>query len=176
MSRLKNDLIRLSGLGEENALRILAAVATVLGIAACSTPGAGSSGDAKEMKLAFDFTDGNPAVLLKKLDNVDLTRQQLIQSGVTPKIVMTFRGNASYFTQTNLGAIKETERADALKVAAKLREMQRAPGVQGLEQCNLPLADRKLNPADLMQEVKLVPNGWIALGRYQQQGYAYIAP
>ena len=40
----------------------------------------------------------------------------------------------------------------------------------------LPLADRKLNPADLMQEVKLVPNGWIALGAYQQQGYAYIAP
>ena len=35
---------------------------------------------------------------------------------------------------------------------------------------------RKLNPASLMQEVKLVPNGWIALGRYQQQGYAYIAP
>ena len=54
--------------------------------------------------------------------------------------------------------------------------MKQAPGVQGLEQCNLPLADRKLKPADLMQEVKLVPNGWIALGTYQQQGYAYIAP
>jgi intracellular sulfur oxidation DsrE/DsrF family protein len=89
---------------------------------------------------------------------------------------MTFRGNASYFTQTDLSAVKDTDRADALKVAAKLREMQKAPGVQGLEQCNLPLADRKLNPANLMQEVKLVPNGWIALGAYQQQGYAYIAP
>ena len=54
--------------------------------------------------------------------------------------------------------------------------MQRAPGVLSLEQCNLPLADRKLKPADLMQEVKLVPNGWIALGAYQHQGYAYIAP
>ena len=84
---------------------------------------------------------------------------------------MTFRGNASYFTQTNLAAVKEAER-----VGAKLREMKKSPGVQGLEQCNLPLADRKLNPADLMQEVKLVPNGWIALGAYQQQGYAYIAP
>jgi hypothetical protein len=37
------------------------------------------------MKLAFDFTDGNPAVLLKKLDNVDVTRKQLIERGVTPK-------------------------------------------------------------------------------------------
>jgi intracellular sulfur oxidation DsrE/DsrF family protein len=147
-----------------------------LALAGCATPGAQMAGGAKELKLAFDFTDGNPVVLLNKLNNVDVTRKQLIDSGVTPKIVMTFRGNASFFTQTNLAAVKESERADALKVAAKLREMKAAPGVQGLEQCNLPLADRKLKPADLMQEVKLVPNGWIALGTYQQQGYAYIAP
>jgi intracellular sulfur oxidation DsrE/DsrF family protein len=115
-------------------------------------------------------------VFLKKLNNVDLTRKQLIESGVTPRIVMTFRGDASYFTQTNLAVVDETNRPAALKVAAKLREMKQAPGMQGLGQCNLPLADRKLDPANLMQEVKLVPNGWIALGRYQQQGYAYIAP
>jgi intracellular sulfur oxidation DsrE/DsrF family protein len=156
--------------------RTLAATMVALTLAGCATTGTEMAGGAKEMKLAFDFTDGNPTVLLKKLDNVDVTRKQLIESGVTPKIVMTFRGNASFFTQTNLAAVKDTERADALKVAAKLREMKNAPGVQGLEQCNLPLADRKLKPEDLMQEVKLVPNGWIALGAYQQQGYAYIAP
>ncbi len=142
----------------------------------CATTGVETAGNPKEMKLAFDFTDANPVVLLNKLNNVDTTRKQLIDSGITPKIVMTFRGNASFFTQTNLQAVKEADRADALKVAAKLREMRKAPGVQGLEQCNLPLADRKLKPADLMQEVKLVPNGWIALGTYQKQGYAYIAP
>lgn len=162
--------------GDYMNIRILGATITAFAIAGCATSGTGSAAGANEMKLAFDFTDGNPAVLLKKLDNVDVTRRQLIANGVTPKIVMTFRGNASYFTQTNLAAVKEGDRADALKVAAKLREMQKAPGVQGLEQCNLPLADRKLDPANLMQEVKLVPNGWIALGAYQQQGYAYIAP
>ena len=149
---------------------------TALTLAGCATTGTEMAGNSKEMKLAFDFTDASPVVLLNKLNNVDTTRQQLIDSGITPKIVMTFRGNASYFTQTDLSAVKEGERADALKVAAKLREMKRAPGVQGLEQCNLPLADRKLKPSDLMEEVKLVPNGWIALGAYQQQGYAYIAP
>lgn len=156
--------------------RIFVATMAALTLVGCATTGSEMAGGSKEMKLAFDFTDGNPVVLLNKLNNVDVTRKQLIESGVTPKIVMTFRGNASYFTQTNLAAVKETERADALKVAAKLREMHKAAGVQGLEQCNLPLADRKLKPADLMQEVKLVPNGWIALGAYQQQGYAYIAP
>ena len=156
--------------------RTFAATIAALTIAGCATTGTELAGSPKEMKLAFDFTDASPVVLLNKLNNVDVTRQQLIDSGITPKIVMTFRGNASFFTQTNLSAVKEAERADALKVAAKLREMKKSPGVQGLEQCNLPLADRKLKPADLMQEVKLVPNGWIALGAYQQQGYAYIAP
>jgi len=157
-------------------IRMLLATMVALALSGCATTGTEVAGGTKEMKLAFDFTDANPVVLLNKLNNVDVTRRQLIESGVTPKIVMTFRGNASFFTQTNLAAVKETDRADALKVAAKLREMKKAPGVQGLEQCNLPLADRKLNPGDLMQEVKLVPNGWIALGAYQQQGYAYIAP
>ena len=156
--------------------RTLVAPIAALILAGCATTGPEMAGGSKEMKLAFDFTDASPVVLLNKLNNVDITRRQLIESGITPRIVMTFRGNASYFTQTNLTQVKEADRADALKVAAKLREMKRAPGVQGLEQCNLPLADRKLNPADLMQEVKLVPNGWIALGAYQQQGYAYIAP
>ena len=156
--------------------RTFAATIAALTIAGCATTGTEIAGSPKEMKLAFDFTDASPVVLLNKLNNVDVTRQQLIDSGITPKIVMTFRGNASFFTQTDLSAVKEADRADALKVAAKLREMKKAPGVQGLEQCNLPLADRKLKPADLMQEVKLVPNGWIALGAYQQQGYAYIAP
>lgn len=156
--------------------QILVAPIAALILASCATSGTEMAGGAKEMKLAFDFTDANPVVLLNKLNNVEVTRKQLIENGITPKIVMTFRGNASFFTQTNLAVVKDTERADALKVAAKLREMKKAPGVEGLEQCNLPLADRKLKPADLMQEVKLVPNGWIALGAYQQQGYAYIAP
>lgn len=158
-----------------NARTLFVALAAAA-LAGCATSGAGPAGDARELKLAFDFTDANPVVLLNKLNNVDTTRTQLIASGITPRIVMTFRGNASFFTQGNLGAVKEIERADALKVAARLREMRKAPGIESLEQCNLPLADRKLNPADLLQEVKLVPNGWIALGNYQKQGYAYIAP
>jgi intracellular sulfur oxidation DsrE/DsrF family protein len=130
----------------------------------------------KEMKVAFDITDGNPQVLLLKLAIIDLTRKQLIESGVTPKMVLAFRGNASYYTQTNMAIIKEADRADALAVNAKLRELRKANGVEALEQCNVPLASRNLKPADLMQEVKLVPNGWISLANYQEKGYSYIVP
>lgn len=131
---------------------------------------------AKEMKMAFDITDGNPQVLLTKLTVIDLTRKQLVESGVTPRMVLAFRGDASYYTQTDLAKVKEDDRADALRIAAKIRELRKASGVEAIEQCNVPLASRKLKPTDLMPEVKLVPNGWVSLVAYQQKGYGYIVP
>lgn len=155
---------------------MLAALA-LAGCAAMSQESAGTlAGAPREMKIAFDITDGNPQALITKLTVIDLTRKQLIESGVTPKMVLAFRGDASYYTQTNLSMIKEADRADALTIAAKLRDLRKANGVEALEQCNVPLASRKLKPADVMQEVKLVPNGWISLVTYQQKGYAYITP
>ena len=155
---------------------VLALVASVLlPLLGCATAPAEPT-SSRDVKMAFDFTDGNPQVLAAKLGNVDTTRKQLIEAGFTPHIVMTFRGDASYFTQTDLSLVKEADRAEALKVHAKLRELKAAPGVESLEQCTLPLAGRKLRKETVMSEVKVVPNGWIALAQYQQRGYGYIAP
>ncbi|MGZ5105095.1 MAG: DsrE family protein [Usitatibacter sp.] len=162
--------------------RILFAFAAAL-FAACATaaePTPPDNHDAlaglKEMKIAFDFTDGNPKVLLAKLSNIDVTRKQLIADGVTPRMVLTFRGDASYFTQADLDKVKPEDREDARKVMAKLKELRAANGVESLEQCNLPLAPRKLRADEVMPEVKVVGNGWISLVAYQHRGYAYIAP
>ncbi len=161
----------------KQALLSTFAAMTLAGCAAMSQESAvAQAGAPKEMKVAFDITDGNPQVLITKLTVIDLTRKQLIESGITPRMVLAFRGDASYYTQTNLAMVKEADRADALQIAAKLRELRKANGVEALEQCNVPLASRKLKPADLMQEVKLVPNGWISLVNYQQKGYSYIVP
>jgi intracellular sulfur oxidation DsrE/DsrF family protein len=130
----------------------------------------------KEMKIAFDITEGNPEALLAKLTVIDVTRKQLIAENVKPKLVLAFRGDASYFTQTDLEKIKPQDREAAKKVAAKLREIRGASGVESLEQCSLPLPARKLKGEEVMPEVKLVGNGWISLVSYQQKGYAYIAP
>ena len=133
-------------------------------------------GNTNESRIAFDVTDGNPKALMVKLNTIDLTRRQLLEKGITPKMVVAFRGDASYFTQTDIAMIKEADRAEAAQIQAKLRELRAANGVESLEQCNVPLASRKLDSSKLMPEVKLVPNGWIALVGYQQKGYAYIVP
>jgi intracellular sulfur oxidation DsrE/DsrF family protein len=165
--------------------RALLATLASLALAACisvndRSPDARTSAQANpapnEMKIAFDVTEGNPKALLGKLNTIDVTRKQLLERNISPRIVIAFRGDASYFTNTDIAQIKEADRADAAKIAAKIRELQQANGVVAVEQCNLPLASRKLKAAEVMQEVKVVPNGWISLVDYQQRGYAYIVP
>jgi intracellular sulfur oxidation DsrE/DsrF family protein len=151
------------------------AAATLCGCASMQNQAAGSAAPG-EMKMAFDITDSAPAPLIVKLETIETTRKQLIARGITPKIVMAFRGNASYYTNTNLAMVKEAERADALRIQALIRQLRAANGVEGVEQCNIPLEPRKLKATDVMQGVKVVPNGWISLVEYQQKGYAYIAP
>lgn len=133
-------------------------------------------GNPKEARMAFDITSGNPQVVNLTLTVIEMTRKQLMDQGITPRIVIAFRGDASFFTQDSLAVVKETDRAEALLVKARIRELKKASGVEGFEQCNVPLASRKLKGTDLMTEVTLVPNGWISLASYQQKGYAYIVP
>ena len=149
-----------------------------LALSGCATmEGAGmAAGASKETKIAFDVTNGNPQALTVILTVIDLTRKQLMEAGMTPRMVVAFRGDASYSTNTNLSLVKEADRADALKIRSLIRELKKSSGVEAMEQCNVPLAARKLKPADVMEEVKVVPNGWISLVAYQQKGYAYIAP
>lgn len=130
----------------------------------------------KEMKVAFDITEGNPKALLAKLGIIEETRASLVRQGVTPRFVLAFRGEASRFTQTDLEKIKPEEREMAAKIAERLKAMKAAQGVDGIEQCSLPMRSRNIKSEDLLPEVKQVPNGWISLAAYQHKGYAYIAP
>ena len=154
------------------ALGLVAAAAPAIGAEPAAVPLAGM----KEMKIAFDITDANPKVLLSKLEVIDETRQSLLKQGVTPKIVLAFRGEASRFVQTDIDKIKPEDREAAAKVAAKVKALKAEPGVESIEQCSIPLRQREIAESKVIPEVKVVENGWIALVSYQARGYAYIAP
>ena len=159
----------------KRTLGIVAAALVLNGCAALSQERPDAAGP-REMRMAFDVTDSATAPLIVKLETIETTRKQLIDQGYTPRIVVTFRGNASYFTQTDMSLVKEADRADALKIQSMIRRFRQDNVIESAEQCNIPLAPRKIQAQNLMPEVKLVPNGWIALAEYQRKGYAYIAP
>ena len=157
------------------AIALLAAAA-LAGCATAPQDNAVTGGSGKEMKMAFDITDGDPAVLLRKINTIDLTRKQLIAAGMTPRMVLAFRGGATYYTQTELGKVKENDRAAALEIAAAIRKLRKEPGIEAMEQCNVTVTTLKLNPAALMPEVQMTPNGWISIVAYQNRGYGYVVP
>src|SRR3989475_11996941 len=81
---------------------------------------------AKEVKVAFDITAGEAKALLGRLNIIDETRRSLIEQGVTPHFILSFRGPATKLVQTDVSKIKPEDRETAIKLAAKLKERRNA--------------------------------------------------
>src|SRR3981189_274486 len=129
-----------------------------------------------EVKIAFDVRNGDPKGLLKELDVIDETRQSLLKQGVKPTIVIAFRGPATKLVQTDQAQIKAEDREDAMKVADRIKALQAAEGVAGMEQCAVAVRLAGIEPENVLPGINVVGNGWISLSAYQAKGYGYIAP
>ena len=130
----------------------------------------------KEGRIAFDIHEGNPKLLLARLNVIDETRQSLIQQGVAPHFILAFRGPATKLVQTDQDKIKPEDREGAAKIAARIKEMSKAPGVEGFEQCAVASRTQETKTELVLPEIRVVGNGFISLMAYQAKGYAYIAP
>jgi intracellular sulfur oxidation DsrE/DsrF family protein len=130
----------------------------------------------KEVKVAYDIKEGDPKLLLNRLNIIDETRQSLIKQGVTPHFVLAFRGPATRLLQTDPEMVKPEFRAEAAKVAEKVKQMSGETGVEGFEQCAVAVREQGTKVEKVLPQVKVVGNGFISLMAYQAKGYAYIAP
>jgi intracellular sulfur oxidation DsrE/DsrF family protein len=130
----------------------------------------------KDAKVAFDITAGEPGRLLNILNTIDETREGFAKHGVTPHFVLAFRGPATLLTQTDLSRLKPEDRETAVKIAAKLKQLRGAAGIERLDQCSIAMRGQKVDKAQVNPDVSVVENGWITLVGYQAKGYAYIAP
>lgn len=130
----------------------------------------------KELKVAFDVLEGDAKGLLNRLNVIDETRASLIKQGVTPHFVVAFRGPATKLVQNDVSKIKPEDRETAVKIAAKLDEMSKAPGVASIEQCSVAIRQQETKAENVLPAIKVVGNSWISLMAYQSRGYAYIRP
>ncbi|MHB8455939.1 MAG: hypothetical protein ACYDDO_14870 [Acidiferrobacterales bacterium] len=163
--------------------RVLAAMAFVASsqVMAASGIAAGFNDHAalagmKEVKVAFDITTGDAKGLLNRLKIIDETRRSLIQQGVTPHFLLAFRGPATKLVQSDPSKIKPKDRAVAAQIAAELKVMSAAPGIDGLQQCSVAVREQHTQAKKVDPGVIVVGNAWISLMAYENRGYAYIAP
>ena len=130
----------------------------------------------KEVKVAFDLQNGDGKTLLKQLEVIDETRQSLIEQGVKPQFVLTFRGPATTLVQTDQSQIKPENREYVSKIAEKIHALRAADGINSIEQCAVAVRLSGTKPEDVVPDIKVVGNGWISLMAYQAKGYGYIQP
>jgi intracellular sulfur oxidation DsrE/DsrF family protein len=130
----------------------------------------------RDVKTAFDITEGDGKMLLLKLTVIDETRQSLLRQGVTAHFVLAFRSGTTRLVQTNLEKLNPEQREYAAKIAAKLKELRQAPGIESLEQCGVAMRLAEVSSEHLLPELTVVGNSWISLMAYQTRGYAYIQP
>jgi intracellular sulfur oxidation DsrE/DsrF family protein len=158
---------------------LVLALAVTVGIGMVQTSHAGDDNPIaglKDAKIAFDITAGEPGRLLNILNTIDETRESLVRQGVTPHFVLAFRGPATLLTQTDLSRLKPEDRETATKIAAKLKQLHSAAGIERLDQCSIAMRGQKVDRAQVNPDMTVVENGWITLVGYQARGYAYIAP
>ena len=130
----------------------------------------------KEVKVAFDVTEGDAKGLLNRINVIDETRQSLLKQGVTPSFVIAFRGPATRLVQKDMDKVKPEDREVAAKIAAKIAEMGKAQGVASIEQCSVAIRQQETKAENVLPEIKVIGNSWISLMAYQSRGYAYIRP
>jgi hypothetical protein len=130
-------------------------------------------GDLKSVKIICDVNVGEAKLLLRRLELIDETYTQLIDAGITPTIVVAFRGGASRYVTVG------DKYVDASTVNTK-REIQgwvdqfRQNGFR-LEQCAIAANAQKVAQADLLAPIHVVQNGYISIAAYQNRGYALIS-
>ena len=160
---------------------VLAAAVTALAVAAAPVYAEAPKDQAalsglKEVKVAFDLQNGDGKTLLKQLEVIDETRQSLIEQGVKPQFVLTFRGPATTLVQTDQSQIKPENREYVSKIAEKIHALRAADGINSIEQCAVAVRLSGTKPENVVPDVKVVGNGWISLMAYQAKGYGYIQP
>jgi intracellular sulfur oxidation DsrE/DsrF family protein len=125
-----------------------------------------------ETKFVVDVTVGDPELLMLRMDLLDTTYSQLIDAGVTPTVVVAFRGKASRFITKNAKYLPPEHQKYRFEMKTLL-EMFNELGFT-IEQCGIAAAAQKINPKDFFPQVRVVQNSYISLIGYQNQGYAFL--
>lgn len=155
-------------------MKMLAMLALAVSLPAFAEDGALSG--MKEGKMVYDITEGDGKLLLGRIETIEETRQDLLKQGVTPKLVISFRGGATKLVQSDMQQVKEEDRPVAAKIQAMLQQMAKAPGMQSIEQCAVAIRHAGTKAENVIPPIKVVANSYITLMAYQAHGYAYIRP
>ena len=126
----------------------------------------------KTLKIICDVNVGEAKLLLRRLELIDETYSQLLDAGITPSIVVAFRGGASHYVTMGDKYVGAKHTAIKREIQGWIDQFDQH-GFR-LEQCAIAASAWKVNPADLLPAVHMVQNGYVSIVAYQTRGYALL--
>jgi intracellular sulfur oxidation DsrE/DsrF family protein len=154
----------------------LAVVCICIGLAIPSFSSQYNDSDAltetTKAKSLFDINLADASKLELYLSVIKMTREDLIRQGVTPDIVIAFRGASVRLINTETWSFSEEDQQSLEKSALILKDLQEL-GVK-LEACSIATNLFKVDNSTILPGIKVVGNTFVSLTGYQQKGFALI--
>lgn len=126
----------------------------------------------KNVKAYFDVNVGQPSKLLSRLLTIYQTYGQIEAFGVKPDFVIGFRSTASKFVTRGDVYVQKNELPDKQKVQSWIKQFQEL-GIT-MEQCRISDSVLRIDPKEILPEIKVVANGYVSMIGYQAKGYALV--
>jgi intracellular sulfur oxidation DsrE/DsrF family protein len=128
----------------------------------------------KEFDAVFDFTHGNPQIaniILQAIDMVD-DADEVTSMQEKPKLAIVFHDAAVHLLSTERGDYDDAEWAEVQKFQSSLKAMEEQGVI--LEVCAYALDVFGVDRDSVIPQVDQVPNGFVSVVGYQQQGYSLV--
>lgn len=122
----------------------------------------------KNAKVIFDLRIDDIDRLTFNLKLISETYRGIVALGIKPEMVVTFRGPGVKLLKENYLAEEDSDD----EIVDLLGELK-GKGVR-LEVCAIALGSFKVEPSEVVSEVKVVSNVFHSLIGYQNKGYALI--
>lgn len=121
-------------------------------------------------RIFWDVTIADPALLVGRLGVIAQTYRDMVRQGVTPEMILAFRGGSIHLLVTDISRLPEELREGAQDVQQRLERLMELPGVR-VEACYIAMRRVPLEPQNLMRGVHTVNNTFLSAMGYSQKGY-----
>ncbi|WP_052812868.1 hypothetical protein [Desulfonatronum thioautotrophicum] len=124
-------------------------------------------------RIFWDVTIADPSLLAGRLGVIDQTYRDMVRQGVTPEMVLAFRGGSVRLLVADHSRLPEETREGAQSVQQRLERLMELPGVR-LEACYIAMRRVPLEPQNLMPGLHTVNNTFLSAMGYGQRGFISI--
>ncbi|WP_018141774.1 DsrE family protein [Thioalkalivibrio sp. ALJ7] len=129
--------------------------------------------DIETMRAVYDMRKSDPNVMLAYLRGIATNHENLVKEGVEPDLRMVFIADAVKFITTDPEPEVAIDHGDTLEEIAKAVERLDELGVK-MEVCAAATRAYGVDNDKVLDSIKPVRSGFIAIMGYQNQGYALV--